>query len=67
MLATCYGAGYTLTVSQLSSTVWQEFNIPFAVLTPGVATFRASEIWNIAFQPVAKGAFNIWIDDVSFY
>jgi len=66
-MATCYGASYTLSPSQVSSTSWQEFSVPFSLLTPGVATFRASDIWNIAFQPYTKGAFNLWIDDVSFY
>jgi hypothetical protein len=64
---TCYGASYTVSPGQLSSTTWQEFSIPFTVLVPGVAAFRASDIWNIGFQPAAKGAFNLWIDDVSFY
>ena len=66
-MANCYGASYTLSASQVSSTSWQEFTVPFSLLTPGVAMFRASDIWNIAFQPATKGAFNLWIDDVSFY
>jgi hypothetical protein len=63
--ASCYGASATLPSSTLSS--WQEVNIPFSALSPGVAPFRTDDLWNLAFQPAVPGPFDFWIDDVSFY
>ena len=40
--------------------------IPFSSLKNGTATFDRTEIWSIEFQPGA-GAFDFWLDDLSFY
>jgi hypothetical protein len=59
-------AGNEAPVGTLSATDWRLVQIPFSSLANGTATFNRMEIWSIEFQPGA-GAFDFWIDDLSFY
>jgi hypothetical protein len=65
-LPTLSCAGNEAPVGTLSATDWRLVQIPFASLTNGTAAFNRAEIWSIEFQPGA-GAFDFWIDDLSFY
>jgi hypothetical protein len=66
-LTSCYGASYT--VSGLSATTWNTFQVPFTsiALNPGNAAFSKSDVWSIEFQPALTSSFDIWIDDLMFY
>ena len=62
----CYGNGYVITTS-LSST-WTQLTVPFTYLTGGYSSpFMPSSIWSIEFLPYENGAFDFWIDDITFY
>jgi hypothetical protein len=45
---------------------WTLVSIPFSSLDGGSAPFNSSDVWSIEFQP-GPGAFDFWIDDLSFY
>jgi hypothetical protein len=51
----------------LSTTSRTQISIPFSSLTSGNAAFVPSALAAIEFQPTTIGAFDLWIDDVSFY
>ena len=40
--------------------------IPFSSLSGGIAPFNVTELWSIEFRP-GYGAFDFWIDNLSFY
>jgi hypothetical protein len=69
--SSCSGPYYKLT--GLSSTTWQQYKVPFTYLTGGtVKTFDPQSTWSFEFQFYnAAGtyhtAFDLWIDDLSFY
>jgi hypothetical protein len=62
---TCYGSDYTL--PGLSTSDWTEYMVPFTSVTGGTVPLQASDLWSVEFGPVTPGAFDIWIDDLSFY
>jgi hypothetical protein len=64
-LATLSCAGNEAPLTGLA-TDWTMYQIPFSSLTNGTAAFDRSDIWSIEFQSGA-GAFDLWIDDISFY
>jgi len=67
----CAGDYYTLT--GLSSTTWKQYTVPFTSLTGGTVTpFDPTSTWSFEFQfysttSLAGVAFDLWIDDLSFY
>lgn len=61
----CYGASSASMTTSTES--WNFYTVPFSQLTPGVAAFDPSTLWSVEFQPGRSGAFDFWIDDVSFY
>jgi Carbohydrate binding domain (family 11) len=69
--ASCAGNSYAY--GQLSSTTWTQVMVPFSYLTGGTATpFLPSAIWSLEFQyystvSLGGAAFDLWIDDLSFY
>lgn len=65
-LATLSCAGNSAPVANLSATDWTLVKIPFSSLANGTAPFDRTDIWSVEFQPGA-GAFDFWIDDLSFY
>jgi hypothetical protein len=74
--STTYGGQCTLAVLSctansaqvlgLSANQWNLIMIPFSSLSGGIAPFNVTELWSIEFQP-GSGAFDFWIDDLSFY
>ena len=53
-------------ISGLSPNQWISVSVPFTAISGGSAMFLASDIWSIEFQP-GPGAYDLWIDDLSFY
>jgi len=59
------------------STSWKQYTLPFSYLDDGSCgstsvSFHTSTIWGFEFQPYNSSstgtiAFDIWIDDVTFY
>ena len=74
--STTYGGQCTLAVLSctansapvlgLSANQWSLIMIPFSSLSGGIAPFNVTELWSIEFRP-GYGAFDFWIDDLSFY
>jgi hypothetical protein len=62
---TCYGSDFAL--AGLSSTAWTEYTVPFSSVTGGTVPLLPSDLWSVEFGPVTPGAFDMWIDDLSFY
>jgi hypothetical protein len=50
-----------------TSDSWSVVSVPFTSLTSGNATFNPAVLAAIEFQPVAAGAFDFWIDDITLY
>jgi hypothetical protein len=66
-LATLSCAGNETTVT-LSASGWTQYSVAFTSLTGGTVAFDRSDIWSIEFQsPNSSGAYDVWIDDLSFY
>jgi hypothetical protein len=66
-LATCIGAMYFVPSTMIAVDAWNLITVPFSALAAGTSAFRASDLWSIGFQPNLVGAFDIWIDDLTFY
>jgi hypothetical protein len=73
--STTYGGTCTLptlecagneTAVTIDST-WGLVQVPFSALTGGTVPFDATDLWSIEFQPGTVGAFDFYIDDLSFY
>jgi hypothetical protein len=45
---------------------WTMVSVPFSSLAGGTAAFSVADVWSIEFQP-GIGAFDLWIDDLTFY
>jgi hypothetical protein len=66
-LGTLVCAGNQATVT-LSASAWTEHSVSFDSLGGGTASFDRSDIWSVEFQsPRGSGAYDVWIDDLSFY
>lgn len=68
---TCSGDSYAYGL--LSSTTWKQISVPFTSLKGGTVTpFDPTSTWSFEFQyysatSLAGAAFDLWIDDLSFY
>ncbi len=65
-LATLSCAGNDLPITGVQASTWNLVTVPFASLSGGTAPFDVTSVWSIEFQP-GIGAFDLWIDDLSFY
>jgi hypothetical protein len=59
----CAGNETTITIDS----TWGLVQVPFSALTGGTVPFDATDLWSIEFQPATTGAFDFYIDDLSFY
>jgi hypothetical protein len=65
-LATLSCAGNYVSITGLQASSWTLVTVPFSSLSGGTAPFNIGAVWSIEFQP-GIGAFDLWIDDLSFY
>jgi len=65
-LATLSCAGNYVAIQGLQGSTWTKVTVPFSSLAGGTAPFNVGEVWSIEFQS-GIGAFDLWIDDLSFY
>jgi hypothetical protein len=65
--SSCIGNMYFPPSGTIAVDAWTLVTVPFSMLAGGSAAFRAADLWSIGFQPALPGAFDIWIDDLSFY
>jgi hypothetical protein len=65
-LATLSCAGNYAPIQGLQASDWTLVTVPFSSLSGGTAAFNVGDVWSIEFQP-GIGAFDLWIDDLSFY
>jgi hypothetical protein len=65
-LATLSCAGNEAPITGLQASTWTQVTVPFSSLSNGTAPFNIANVWSIEFQS-GIGAFDLWIDDLSFY
>ena len=65
-LATLSCAANDLAITGLQASAWTLVTVPFSSLSGGTAPFDVTSVWSIEFQP-GIGAFDLWIDDLTFY
>jgi hypothetical protein len=65
-LATLSCAGNSAAITDLQPSTWTLVTVPFSSLAGGTAPFSAAEVWSVEFQ-AGVGAFDLWIDDLTFY
>jgi hypothetical protein len=65
-LATLSCAGNYAPITGVQASTWHLVTVPFSSLSGGTAPFDVTSLWSIEFQP-GVGAFDLWIDDLSFY
>jgi hypothetical protein len=65
-LATLSCAGNYVPITGVQASTWNLVTVPFSSLSGGTAPFDVTSVWSIEFQP-SIGAFDLWIDDLSFY
>jgi hypothetical protein len=65
-LATLSCAGNYAPITGLKASDWTLVTVPFSSLAGGTAPFSVAEVWSIEFQS-GIGAFDLWIDDLTFY
>ena len=62
----------TTMITNVQPSTWTLVSVPFSALGGGFAPFDITKIWSIEFQAIGGadaggGAFDFWIDDISFY
>ncbi len=62
----------TTMITNVQPTTWTLVSVPFSALGGGFAPFDITKVWSIEFQAIGDadagaGAFDFWIDDISFY
>jgi len=65
-LGTLTCAGNSAAITGLQPSAWTLVTVPFTSLSGGTAPFSATEVWSVEFQ-AGVGAFDLWIDDLTFY
>ena len=62
----------TTMITNVQPSTWTLVSVPFSALGGGFAPFDITKIWSIELQAIGgtdagAGAFDFWIDDISFY